>query len=709
MADETIRVILDTQVKNQRKIDDLQKELKDLEKQVNSTGSTFKRIFETTIGNALAIGLTSATALASRSAKALFNTLIVDGIAAAQASEDAINRLNTSLVIMGEFSSETTKDLQDFAAQLQKTTTVGADTTLEMLALSQAFGFSAEQSKIATEAAVNLAAAAGIALEEAVRRVGRTISGSVADVSKFATGINDLTKAELAAGKAADVLLKALGGTAQAQIQTFSGAIIQATNSFEDLTTEIGKVFIQNVAINDLIKESTKVFGDLADIVKENEESLRELATSGVILLANSLVFLFKVATSVIGTLNDLRTAVNFLTSDTNASALATKKMLLLRLEARVQDERTVKVIVKLISAIRSEEAQLVALANSQKNASKTLADLNKQADKFAATLTKLTETGDAKSNSDRTDQLKKLSDANKAAADSTVKLTVAQKVSADRGLALAKSLGVEGVASPAEKAKAEQEEILALREQDLLSQEQFFARQAEIRVASFEVEQTQIELAEKGKLLTREQAAEATKANEARLAGGINKIIKARTDFELKESRKRVAAQAEALNTISTLQSSGNKTLFRIGQSAALAQAVIDGISSIQKTAAAFPFPFNIPFVLAATAAQAVNIAKIASAKPPGLQGGIDTVPAGFSNDTFPALLSSGERVVPSETNKSLTAFLNNNSNTDALLVRLISAVRDGGNVLVQIGDEEVTASVRRGLESGGTIEVEA
>lgn len=189
--------------------------------------------------------------------------------AAASQQEDAINKLNASLRVSGEFSEATSQDLQDFASQLQRTTLFGDETTLAMLALAQSFGFSAEQSKVAVEAATELSVAAGIQLTEAVRRVGRTISGSVADVSKFAIGIKSLTKEELAAGKAANELVKALGGGAAAQIRTFSGRTTQLSNNMGDLTEVFGDTIIKSDKLKDSIADTSLGFSLVGDALKE--------------------------------------------------------------------------------------------------------------------------------------------------------------------------------------------------------------------------------------------------------------------------------------------------------------------------------------------------------------------------------------------------------------------------------------------------------
>ncbi len=78
-------------------------------------------------------------------------------------------------------------------------------------------------------------------------------------------------------------------------------------------------------------------------------------------------------------------------------------------------------------------------------------------------------------------------------------------------------------------------------------------------------------------------------------------------------------------IGKITGLMQSGNQELFRIGQAAALANAVVETSSAISKALASAPPPVNFILATAAGAAGAAQIAAIASASPPASrqQGG--------------------------------------------------------------------------------------
>lgn len=682
MATEEIRIRLTAEGNAKVEIDKVEKELTQLQKTTKSVGATFKNVFETAAGVAIGQGLTGAFNLATKGARQLFG-VFAEGIQLAQVQEDSIQKLNTALAQSGQFSVKTSLSLQEFASALQQTTKFGDETILNAQALLQSLGRLDEDGlKEATKAALDMSAALGIDLNAAVTLVGKAAAGEISSFTRYGVVIEKGADKAETFSNTLKALNKNFGGAAAAQIETFSGATAQASNSFGDLQEQLGFVLTQNAGINKIIKESSKVFNELGQAIEDNRGELQQLATEGLIFLVDGI------AIAVTG----LEKLIN---------AFQNTRKFALSLQA------TFASIAGNDDVENAITEQIFAIQQQQAKTGKSFDDVRKRIEEFQDKI-KVSGAESAAAQDALNKKLLTQSNNAKTASTAVSELSAEQKAAAASGLALAKSLGVEGVSSSSEQQKAQLAEAQALREQDLLSQEEFFLRQAEIRQVAFQEEQTQIQAAADAKSLTLEQADAARLANAQKLGADLSKIERARTDFENKEAQRRAAAQKQSLSQIATLQSSGSKTLFRVGQAAAVANATIDGIASVQKTAAAFPFPFSIPFTVAAAAASAANIAKIVGAKPPGLQGGIDNVPGQFNVDGGNFQLAGGERVVPAKTNQDLTAFLAGQQNTDGLLTQLITAVRESGNVMVQVGDEEVTASVRRGLESGGTIAVE-
>lgn len=202
------------------------------------------------------------TALAAVTAAAVvFGKKAVD---AAVRQEDAVNALNNSLRRIGEFSQGTSKDLQDFASELQKTTRFGDEAAIEQLAFAQALGATAEQSKQVVKAAADLATGLNIDLGSATRNVAKTLGGFAGELGEVIPELKALTKEQLQAGAGIDLIAEKYDGLARGALNTFSGATEQAGNSIGDLFESFGFFITKNPTIISAINSITKSVGGLA-------------------------------------------------------------------------------------------------------------------------------------------------------------------------------------------------------------------------------------------------------------------------------------------------------------------------------------------------------------------------------------------------------------------------------------------------------------
>lgn len=166
---------------------------------------------------------------------------------------------------------------------------------------------------------------------------------------------------------------------------------------------------------------------------------------------------------------------------------------------------------------------------------------------------------------------------------------------------------------------------------------------------------------------------------------------------------KKKIEGLKGVFGQIAQLQSSSNAELAAIGKAAALAQATIDGIAAVQgalKVGSSLGGPgLGFAFAAAVGAAQAANVAKIAGV---GLAGGIDSVPrssnGGNSGDNFPAILQPGERVVPTQTNRDLTEFLENGGGGREITINIriennLPASREAGQQMIDMINDAISA----------------
>lgn len=177
-------------------------------------------------------------------------------------------------------------------------------------------------------------------------------------------------------------------------------------------------------------------------------------------------------------------------------------------------------------------------------------------------------------------------------------------------------------------------------------------------------------------------------------------------TAYDRATKEERIANLQSSLGQISTLTASNNSKLFAIGKASALANAVISGQEAIQKALAAAPPPFNFALAAAVGAAQAVQISKIASQKPPAFaQGGI--VPgSSFTGDKVSALVNSGEMILNRQQQQNLLNQLNtgNNNNSNKQVNDIVRAVQSQP-IIVQVDGREIARAVRIQTREGFAI----
>ena len=213
--------------------------------------------------------------------------------------------------------------------------------------------------------------------------------------------------------------------------------------------------------------------------------------------------------------------------------------------------------------------------------------------------------------------------------------------------------------------------------------------------MAQFDVYYTTIDQLRQKDLISEQQASEAKRA--------LNKL----------EMDMRVAQVQTGLESISGLMSSHNKTAFKIGQAAAIANATITGI---QMAMNAYESASKIPYVgwilgpLAAAGAAvtaAANISKIRSQQPPAYRTGGEYMvggTGGVDSQTVAMRATPGERIsinTPSQANamERIAARLDRED-------RGRGDVHVGGITIVQTGRADNTTAEQQGRKAARLIE---
>lgn len=274
--------------------------LKSLEKFEKQANDSFKSIDKSTksaskgisaIGKGFAaVGAAAGAIVVAGAAVSKLSGFISDSVDAASRQEDAVNNLNVALARNGQFTAATSRELQRFASQIQRTSKFGDELVLEQLALAQSFGASADQAKEITEASVELAAATGKSLDEATRQVSKTLGGFAGELGEVNPAIKALTSEQLRNGDAARILIEQYGGTAQAQISTFGGAVGQLQNTFGDLQEAIGRLVISNPIVIKGIQSLNKAFENITGQIDDNNSAFSDFVADALTGMLDAFV-----------------------------------------------------------------------------------------------------------------------------------------------------------------------------------------------------------------------------------------------------------------------------------------------------------------------------------------------------------------------------------------------------------------------------------
>ena len=263
---------------------DLKKSKNKLEKFTDDgrgQSGTFKRVWEH------ALGVFSGQALlqALNGATRAISSFTSSSINSAKVQEAAVHSMNTQLALAGDYSQAASRDIQNFASELQDLTAVGDETTLQMFALAKTFGRSNEETKKMVTAATELSAATGLSLEGSIKNLGKTFAGLTGELGESIPALRELTPEALKSGVAVDLLISKFGGSAEARLQTFAGQSEALTGHFGDMTEEFGKVITQNPVMIKLMETLGGLFKTFGGYVKDNNTGMKQFVGEGFVAL----------------------------------------------------------------------------------------------------------------------------------------------------------------------------------------------------------------------------------------------------------------------------------------------------------------------------------------------------------------------------------------------------------------------------------------
>jgi hypothetical protein len=192
-------------------------------------------------------------------------------------SENAVNRLNVALKNQCQDVSKTSKELQAYAAELQKTTTFSDEAILSAMSLMTSFGLTGNQLKSATKAALDLSQGLGIDLQSASMLLSKAFQGQTEALGRYGIKVDQHIPKSMQFASIMDQVNSRFGGSAQAAVDTTSGKIQNLTNRIDDLKEKIGAQLIP--VLDFWMKKFEGVLGYIEKLAgaEENEARGRQL------------------------------------------------------------------------------------------------------------------------------------------------------------------------------------------------------------------------------------------------------------------------------------------------------------------------------------------------------------------------------------------------------------------------------------------------
>lgn len=182
-------------------------------------------------------------------------------------------QLNAALAATGQLTGDTFQEMLDFAASLQKVTTVGDETTIQLLQVATTMGLNAESAKRAAQNAIGLSKGMGIAEKSAIRYTAALESGDTTMLNRYIPTLR-LIEDDTERAAEAQKLLADMFGVAKAEAQTGLGPLRQAWNEFGDSLEEVGK------ALQPVIAQMAEGIRAIADAIKDASPEARVMGVA---------------------------------------------------------------------------------------------------------------------------------------------------------------------------------------------------------------------------------------------------------------------------------------------------------------------------------------------------------------------------------------------------------------------------------------------
>jgi len=216
---------------------DLNKKLDDAGKSIDNAGKKSKTLNSNLGGmNKTALATAGAVAGVAVAVKKTVDALN-DCEAAYKIQRNAEIALQTAAKNNPYLNDESVYNLRNFASELQSMSNIGDEQSLQVMAQLAAMGRTEEQIQAIMKAAADMSAVTGNSIQNVAVQLNKTYSGLAGELGEANSAIRGLSKEELEAGKAIDIIAKQYNGQAAAMADN----TVQLANAWGDFKENIGR------------------------------------------------------------------------------------------------------------------------------------------------------------------------------------------------------------------------------------------------------------------------------------------------------------------------------------------------------------------------------------------------------------------------------------------------------------------------------------
>ncbi len=237
-----------------------------------------------------------------------------DAAKASAEAEAQLNQLNTALQISGNYTEEASKNLQNFAQEIQNTTAFEGDAVIGSMAYLESLTQLSDDGLMnAQRAAIDMAAALGIDLQTATQMVAKGANENTAAFQKMGIQIEKgATEAETLTN-VIDALNTKFGGAAAAQLNTYAGQLKRLENNYGDMKESIGSVITQNPAFVGAMSAANTVIVKVIKAIDENKEEVQAVLNSVFKAILNLIPPMIKGFALLFDALNGIQKVITYI------------------------------------------------------------------------------------------------------------------------------------------------------------------------------------------------------------------------------------------------------------------------------------------------------------------------------------------------------------------------------------------------------------